>query len=115
MGCQEAQMVKATAMPAAASCTQGSAANGKHALAQKLPQSKQNRVKRGVRKPKLPSTKAGWAAIHREARRRAAMYYKRREMEGQLVQFNLISRPGGKMGGLIAKMCPPLVNLPSGR
>ena len=66
-----------------------------------------------MRKPKLPSTKQGWAAIHKEARRRTAVYYKMKAMKGQIAHTHLTANPWGSMGILNAKMfCPMVNNLP---
>lgn len=54
----------------------------------------QQKCKCGVCKPKLPASKKVWAALHKEARRRAAAYYHMKAIEEQLASFNLCQTRG---------------------
>lgn len=68
-----------------------------------------NRCKRGVRRPKLPATQKGWTAIHKEARRRAAVYYKMKAMQKRRTSVECGLKLGDDAGGCDAKMSFPLV------
>lgn len=64
-----------------------------------------------MHKPKLPVSKKGWAAIHREARRRAAVYYRMKALEEQLASFDMGQRLGGGVRGSDARHNHPTVYL----
>jgi len=68
----------------------------------------------GVCKPRLPASKKGWAALHREARRRTVVYYQMKVIEEQLASLDLYQQMEGSVGispGCHVKLLTPAAPL----